>query len=159
MNDRQRIEALLFPVWLLNIIHCGVNDKSTDDYKRCVEILGTATEEALKGCDDRKRAALLRRVARVHNAGTDDYRRNNVHVDKIGLIALYTLQAILEADYLVLEEGTPLAAAITAIIDSLSDAFAEPRLDASARKHASKLLGQLQDEGYFWGITTRKGAA
>lgn len=159
MNDRQRTEALLFPVWLLNILHCGVNDKSTDDYKRCTEILGAATEEALKGCDERKRAALLRRVARVHNAITEDYRRNDVHVDKIGLIALYTLQAILEADYLVLEEGSPLSTAINAIIEALADAFTEQRLDASARKHAGKLLCQLQDEGYFWGVASQRGAA
>lgn len=74
MNDRQRVEAALFPVWLLNILKCGVNDKDTDDYRRCQSILASAVDEAFKGCDEWRRAQLLRRVARVHNQITEDFR-------------------------------------------------------------------------------------
>lgn len=158
-TDLRRTELLLFPVWLLNIIRCGVNDKDTDDYRRCQEILVTSINEALKGCDERKAGALLRRAARVHNKITEQYRRNDVHVDKIGLICLYALQAVLESDHLVLEEGSPLSAAINAIVDALADAFAEPKLDASARKQAVKLITMLQREGYFDGVSVLMEAA
>lgn len=160
LTDRKRTEAALFPVWLVNILNSGVNeDKRDEDYHRCQDILAGAVDEAFRGLEDRKRAALLRRVARVHNAITEDYRRNKVSVDKIGLICLYALQAILESGYLELDEGSPLSSALTAIIGALSDAFAEARLDASARKHAGKLLVHLQREGYFDGVSIRREAA
>lgn len=160
MNDRQRVEAALFPSWFINILSCGVSpDERDDDYYRCQRILATAVSEALRGCDEQKSNQILRRVSRVHNAVTDDYRRNDVSVIKIGLIALYALEAVLSADYLELTEGSPLALAIDAIIEALSASFAEPRLDASARKHAGKVLSHLKSLGYFESVTLQREAA
>ena len=160
LTDRRRTEILLFPVWLLNVVECGVSpDKRDDDFYRCKRILAEAVAEALRGCCDTKANSLLRRVYRLHNALTEDYRRNGAHVDKIGLIALYTLQAVLEDGYLELVEGTPLSAAIHAIIEALSDAFAEARLDASAKKHAAKVIAHLQRDGYFSGVHIQREAA
>lgn len=151
LTDRQRVEILLFPLFFANILECGVKDKD-EEYDRCQLYLDEAILEALKGCDDKRVASLKRRAARAHNAITADYIKNKAHVDKIGLVAIYTLQAILDADYLVLDEGSKLSAAIEAIIAALSHAFAEARLDASARKHAGKMLSQLQAMDYFPGV-------
>ncbi|MCC3246729.1 hypothetical protein LG047_15620 [Methylocystis sp. WRRC1] len=159
MNDRQRTEALFFPTMLLNIIDCGVTDQEAEDFKRCRAYLIEANEETLRGCDDKRRRQLMRRVVRLHDALTEEYREHEARVDKVGLMVVYVLQAVLAADYLVLEEGSRLSVAIGAIIEGLGDAFSESRLDASARKHAAKMLAQLQREGYFAGVIFEREAA
>jgi hypothetical protein len=158
LTDRKRIEILLWPLFFGNIIECGVNDKD-EEYHRCQSYLDKACSEALKGCDDKRKASLRRRAARVHNWITEDYRKNNVAVDKIGLVAFYTMNAILKNGYLELEEGTELAVALDAIVVALNHAFAEERLDASARKHAAKMLNLLQSMDYFPGVVFKKDAA
>jgi len=106
----------------------------------------------LQGCDERRYANLMRRAIRLHNQVTAGYRKERVRVEKMGLIALYSLQMVLDADYLVLEEGSDLSEAINAIMRGLTDAFSEEKLDASAQKQAAKLLSHLQELGYFYGI-------
>lgn len=152
MNDRQRTEAILFPVFLLNILACGVNDQQSDEFLACRAQLHQAIEEALHGCDDKRKSSLLRRAARVHNDITASYRAEGVRVEKMALMALYCLQAVLDADYLVLVEGSDLAAAIDAVVNGLEHAFAEERLDASAKKQAGRMLLHLQELGYFHGV-------
>lgn len=152
MNDRQRVEAILFPVFFQNVLKCGVNDKGSDDYKACMLQLQQAIDIALTGCDERRRDSLMRRTIRLHNEITESHRRDYVRVEKMGLIALYTLQMVLDADYLVLVEGSDLSEAINAIVRGLADAFSEERLDASAQKQAGRMLSHLQQLGYFDGV-------
>lgn len=152
MNDRQRAEAIFFPIFFQQVLRCGVNDKGSEDYRACMLQLQQAIDAALKGCDERRYANLMRRAIRAHNEVTEVYRRENVRVEKMGLMALYCLQAVLDADYLVLEEGSDLAEAINAIVRGLADAFSEEKLDASAQKQAAKMLGHLQQLGYFYGV-------
>lgn len=152
MNDRQRTEAILFPVFLLNILACGVNDQSTPEFNACRAQLHQAIEEALRGCDDKRKSSLLRRAARVHNEITEPYRKEKIRVEKMALMALYCLKAVLDADYLVLVEGSDLAAAIDAVVNGLEHAFKEEKLDASAQKQAAKMLSHLQQLGYFYGV-------
>ena len=152
MNDRQRVEAMLFPVFLQQVLRCGVNDQGSDDFRSCMLHLQQAITAALEGCDQKKRDHLMRRVCRVHNDVTARYRADHIRVDKMGLMTLYCLQAVLDADYLLLEEGSNLSEAINAIVRGLEDAFAEERLDASAQKQAAKMLGHLQELGYFYGV-------
>lgn len=158
MNDRQRVEALIFPTFFLQVIRCGVREKDAD-YERCKGYLAEALEEALRGCDDKRRAQILRRTARLHDALTEEYRRAGQQVDKIGLTVLYTLQAVLDADYLVLEEGSRLAAAIDAIVQALGEALDEPKLVASARKQAARMLAHMQRLGVFEGVANDRRAA
>ena len=151
MNDRQRVEAIIFPIFFQQILRCGVNDKGSEEYRACFLQLQQAIDAALEGCDERRKGNLKRRAIRAHNEITEQYRREHIRVEKMGLMALYALQAVLDADYLVLEEGSDLSEAINAIVRGLSDAFAEEKLDASAQKQASKLLGHLRQLGYFCG--------
>lgn len=160
LTDLRRVEIALFPAWLVNILDCGVSPERRDeDFEKCRGILVAARDEALRGCDDRKQNQILRRVSRVHNALTAEYRRSQARVDKVALICLYALQAVLDADYLELVDGSPLSDAIGAVIEGLDGAFAEARLDASARKQAVKLLAQLQREGYFSGVQIHREVA
>lgn len=152
MNDRQRVEAIFFPVFFQQVLRCGVNDKGSDDYRACMLQLQQAIDAALVGCDEKRVGNLMRRVIRVHNDVTEPYRRENVRVEKMGLMALYCLQMVLDADYLVLEEGSDLAEAINAIMRGLADAFKEEKLDASAQKQAGRMLSHLQQLGYFDGV-------
>lgn len=149
MNDRQRVEAILFPVFFQTILTCGVNDKTTEDFRTCFSYFQDAINEGLRGCDEKRRMQLLRRAARLHNDITYDYRKNDVGVDKIGLCALYALQIILDADYLVLTEGSTLSIAIQAVVSGLEHAMERAKLDASARKHGRKLVEHMQRLGYM----------
>lgn len=90
----------------------------------------------------------MRRAIRLHNDITTPFR-GKVGADKVGLVALYTLQRVLDADYLILEEGSGLSEALSAIVRGLEHAFAEPALDASAQKQAAKMLHNLQSRGYY----------
>lgn len=152
MNDRQRAEAIFFPIFFQQVLRCGVNDKGSDEYRACFLQLQQAIDLVLKGCDERRYGNLMRRAIRVHNEVTEPYRREKVRVEKMGLMALYCLQMVLDADYLVLVEGSDLSEAINAIVRGLSDAFKEEKLDASAQKQAAKLLNHLQQLGYFYGV-------
>lgn len=157
MNDRQRVEAIFFPIFFQQVLRCGVNDKGSDDYRSCFLQLQQAIDIVLRGCDEKRYANLMRRAIRAHNEVTEVYRKSNIRVEKMGLIALYALQMVLDADYLVLEEGSDLAEAINAIMRGLADAFKEEKLDASAQKQAGRMLTHLQELGYFDGV--RRAAA
>lgn len=148
MNDRQRVEAILFPVFFQQILRCGASDQKSDEFRTCFLQLQQAIDLTLKGCDERKTGNLMRRAIRLHNEITTPYR-GKVGAEKVGLVALYTLQNILAEDYLELEEGSDLAEAIAAIIRGLDHAFAKPTLDASAQKQAAKMLRELQTRGYY----------
>lgn len=152
MNDRQRTEAIFFPIFFQQVLRCGVNDQTTEEFRACFLQLQQAIDMVLQGCDERRYANLMRRAIRLHNQVTAGYRKERVRVEKMGLIALYSLQMVLDADYLVLEEGSDLSEAINAIMRGLTDAFSEEKLDASAQKQAAKLLSHLQELGYFYGI-------
>lgn len=159
MNDRQRVEAIVFPVWFQTVMVCGVNDQTTEDFKTCFSYFQDAINEGLRGCDERKRMALLRRAARLHNDIMRDDIANDVSVEKIGLSALYALQIVLDADYLVLHEDSALASAIQSVIAGLEHAMARAKLDASARKHGRKLVEHMQRLGYFDGVVLQRDAA
>lgn len=159
MNDRQRVEALIFTTIFLNVLDCGVDDPNSDEARKCRAYLVEAREEVLRGMDERRRAAILRRTTRLHDAVMDPHRKEGMRVDKAGMIAYYALQAVLESGYLELCEGTKLAVALNAIVEGLADGFAEDRLDSSAQKQAMKMLRHMQMDGYFDGVEFRKESA
>lgn len=158
LTDSRRVELLIFPTVFLNVLECGVADKEAEDYKRCGQCLVDANREILAGLDQRRYDAIQRRVIRLHDALTAPYRVNGARVDKTAMTFLYALQSVLDADYLVLHEGSQLARAINAIIEAIQDAFGEPRLEASARKQAAKVIEHMQRLGLFNGIKMEKAA-
>lgn len=157
LNDRQRVELLLFPLLLKSILESGARrDKY---FEKCAQILDGAMIAIIGRLDERRRAQIMRRTVRVHDEITDVARNGGVRVDKIALTVFYVLQTILDAGALELDEGSDLSEAVHAIIHAFSDAFEEARLDASARKHARKMLSQLHSEGYFESARLRIEAA
>ncbi|MCX7898506.1 MAG: hypothetical protein N2444_00185 [Methylocystis sp.] len=151
MTDRQRVEALFFPVIFRSIIKSS--EVQTDGNAKCLAYIEEGIREVLDRVDDRKKAALWRRVIRAHDAALDPEREGGVTIEKAGMIGFYMLSAILEDGYLELEAGSKMAVAIEAILEALAPGFSEARLDASARKQAAKTLRLLQREGYFEGVT------
>lgn len=160
LTDRQRIELLLFPQMLLAMLIAGVEDakKGADQYLGAQTQLVEACRDALHGCDDRKRAKLLRRVDRVHLEVIDPYLKDGVLMAKIGLMALYALQAVLDCDYLVLTEGSALSKALDHLLPALEHEMGG-KLEASARKQAGKMICHLQTLGYFESVPTERIAA
>jgi hypothetical protein len=157
MTDRQRVEALFFILVFKSILEsAGQRDAG---YDTCIRALDAAAATILRREDQKRRAALMRRVMRLHDAATDPNRKDGVSVLKIGMTIYYVLQAVLGSGYLELEEGSDLARAISAIIENFDDAFGEKKLDASAQKQARKMLETLQREGYFHGVEFQREAA
>lgn len=157
LNDRQSVESLFFTLAFKSALESA--GRRDDGYDACIRALDAAAAEVLKPHDMSKRAKLVRRVLRLHDAVFEPTRKGGVRVDKIALEAYYMLQPVLEAGYLELVEGSPLAVAIGAILDAFADAFAEDRLDASARKQAAKAMAKLQADGMFVGVTMERIAA
>lgn len=151
MNDRQRVEALLFPQMLLAVLIAGAQEKD-EEYEKCQKLLLAACEEILHGLDDRRRAAIVRRTYRLQLAVTEPYRKEGVPLAKVGLMELYVLQRILDDNYLVLTEGSAFSKALELIVPALSHALEEPKLNTSAQKQANKMLSALQTSGYFESI-------
>lgn len=156
MNDRQRVEALFFPLVFKSILESGAT--RDENFDACRGYLDAAIAEIIGRLDDRRRAQIMRRTVRLHDAAMGVDRDGGVRVDKAALVAFYALRRVLECGYLELEDGSGLAGAITSIVDAFDDAFSETRLDASARKQAAKMLGHLQREGYFAGVTFERDA-
>lgn len=150
LTDARATEALFFPMVFKSILEAG--GKRDEGYEACLRAIDAAAAEILRHHDMKRRGALFRRVTRLCDQVFEPGRKGGVRVDKVALEAYYLLQATLETGYLELEEGSALAVAIGAILDAFAEAFAEERLNASARKHASKALEGLQREGYFSGV-------
>lgn len=152
MNDRQRTEAVFFPLWMMNVMHTGAANREEEDFKVVWGYLNNAVAEVLRGCDAKKTAYIIRRATRLHDRVMADFIKGSTRSDKVGLIMAYVLQAALECDYLVLDEGSELAEAANAILFGLREAKAKQKVDASARKQAARTLQALKDEGYFLGV-------
>lgn len=156
MNDRQRIEALFFPLLFKSLLESAA--KRDDGFYACKSALDAAMIDILKREDDRRKAQLMRRAIRAVDGFAKPERKGGVRADKIALQAYHLLQAVLVNGYLELDDGSMLAIAITAVLDAFADAFNEAKLDASARKHAAKALAELQSAGLFAGVEMRNAA-
>lgn len=157
MNDRQRVEALFFPLVFKSVLESGA--ERDEGFEACRRNLDAAIIEIIGKLDDRRKVQIMRRTVRVLDAAMQVNREGGLRLDKGALQAFYVLRAVLDSGYLELEAGSGLAVAIMAIVDAFEDAFAEARLDASARKQAAKMLAFLQREGFFVGVEMRREAA
>lgn len=153
MTDRQRTEAVFFPLWMMNLMFTGASNHEEEDFKVVWGYLDKACEEVLRGCEEKKMAYIMRRATKLHDRVMADFIKSGARSDKVGLIMAYILQAVTDADYLVVDEGSDLSIAIDAIFAGLEHAKNQKRMDASARKQAVKTLRVLQVEGYFDGVT------
>jgi hypothetical protein len=118
-----------------------------------------ACNEALKGVyPAKKEVSLLKRVERVHT----DVVRPYIHDGdgdprKIGIIAFYLLQHLIDTETLIIPEDCSLAQALEHMLPALSpwegstdQEIADfEQIDRSARKQVRKMLQHLQTEGYY----------
>lgn len=157
MNDRQRVEALFFPLLFKSILESGA--KRDGDYEACRQALDSAMIEVLARLDDKRKASIMRRLYRTVDGVAQPDRKGGVTVEKTALTGYYLIQTVLESGYLELTDGSLLATAILAIVDAFRESFDEKPLDASARKQAGKMLRDLQERGLFQGVEIVREAA
>lgn len=153
LTDRKRTEAIFFPLTMMNIVESGARDKSEEDFKVIRQYFIDACDEVMRGCDERKMVYIMRRAVKLHGRVMKDFIKGDTRTDKVGIVVMMILQAALESDYLVLDEGSKMSIAADAIIAGLQDAMEQDRLLASAKKQAVKTLRALQSEGYFEGAS------
>ena len=159
LNDRQRVEALLFPQMLWAVVEAGVADKTLPDFQECQRLLREAMEEPLAGLDDKDRGKIVRRTGRVHLEITEPYRTEEVTLcDKISLIVYFLIKAVTDCDYLVIPLDSAIQRALDFYLPAIAHLTGEPALFASSRKHARKVLEQLQRHGYFGGVPFAEAA-
>ena len=159
VSDRQRVEALLFPQMLWAVVEAGVADKTLPDFQECQRLLREAMEEPLAGLDDKDRGKIVRRTGRVHLEITEPYRTEEVTLcDKISLIVYFLIKAVTDCDYLVIPLDSAIQRALDFYLPAIAHLTGEPALFASSRKHARKVLEQLQRHGYFGGVPFAEAA-
>lgn len=152
-SDRQRVESLLFPQMLWAVVEAGVADKTQSDFQECQRFLREAMEEPLCGLDDKERGKIVRRTGRVHLGITAPYRTESTPLcDKIGLIVYFLIKAVTDCDYLVIPADSAIQRALDLYLPAIEHLTEESALFASSRKHARKVLEQLQRLGYFGGV-------
>jgi hypothetical protein len=152
LTDRQRVEIMLPAQIMLGVLLCGANDREAEDFARARDALIEASDQVVHDLPAARRAQIIRRTHRLHLEATEPYRKDGARVDKMGLIAFYWLRELMEQEYLVLHQGSPMARALDIMVPALERAAAIERLDASAQKSARKFLLHLQGLGYYRGV-------
>lgn len=186
MNDTMRVELSLPIHIMLAVLVTGANcaepapgatehwqrfnermkdpkfAKSYEIFKQTKDLLVKACDEALDGIyPDNKKMSLLRRIERVHLEMVQPYlKADNPDPRKIGIIAFYLLQHLLDTEFLVLSDESPFMLALNHMLPALSpwegstpeEEQDYERLNKSAQKQVRRVLQHLQAEGYYKGI-------
>lgn len=128
-------------------------------FKETRDLLIQASNEALEGVyPPKKEMALLRRIERLHKEIAEPYTKGEeADPRKIGIIAFYLLQHLVETETLLVPEESSFGKALETMLPALSPAEGASdeeivdydRLNRSAQKQARKILKNLQKEGYY----------
>jgi hypothetical protein len=153
ITDRQRVELVLLPMMMLDVLLNGVDKPDHVDAKKANALLRAAAGEGLAGMMAKDQSKIMRRAKRTHQQVLQTYRRENAEVAKVGLLTFYLMQAVTDCDYLVLAPGSAMAAAMDLMIPALQPSAEIEKLNDSAKKAARKSLGFLQKLGLFEGVT------
>jgi hypothetical protein len=138
------------------------------EFAKAYEIFKQTKELLLKACEspvidvypEKKRISLLRRVERIHSEVMAPYLKKEPDARKLGLIAYYLLNQLVETSYLIIPEESPFGQALETMLPALSPwEGSTPQeikdyeaLNASAEKQSKKILKDLQTAGYYLGI-------
>jgi hypothetical protein len=152
ITDRQRVELVLLPMMMLDVLLNGVDKPDHVDAKRADALLRAAAGEGLAGMLAKDQSKIMRRAKRTHQEAIQMYRRENAQVAKVGLLTFYLTQAVTDCDYLVLTPRSAMAAAMDLMIPALQPSAEVEKLNASAKRAARKALQKLQDLGLFEGV-------
>lgn len=140
---------ILPPQLLLSVVQAGYAGDDGEEAGAIRTLLRMATAEAVADLTEPTRSKVLRRSKRAYDDVVVRFLRGEPTVGKVGLTIFYALQAIVEADYLVLHDRSAMAEAIDLVLPHLERAAASEALDRSAQKQARQLLRHLGELGYF----------
>lgn len=147
-TDLQRME-LAFPAEaMLHVVDHGA-DPADPTVRRVRRLLIGTVDEALAGLAGRDLRKLRTRLDRTLRAFLAPIVAVGGRVDVVGLIAWRVLAAVLEADVLVLPEGTPLSDALEEMRPALESAAQDPAVCARVAAEWPSALARLQAAGLY----------
>jgi hypothetical protein len=142
-----------------------LDDKFAASHKTFREtkaLLVKACDEALEGLyPERKQRSLISRIERVHREAVEPYIKDkSVDPRKIGIMAFYLIQHLVNTGLLIIPEESSFGKALENMLPALSpwegstatEIQEYELLNKSARKAANKMLLRLQADGYYRGI-------
>ena len=158
VTDLQRLE-LAFPAEaMLHVVDHGA-DRRDPDVQRVRRLLVGTVDEALSGLAGRDLRKLRTRLDRTMRAFLAPIVAIGGRVDVVGLIAWRVLAAVLDADILVLPEGTPLSDALEEMRSALERAAGDPVAAARVEVEWPAALQRLQAAGLYEAVSVRVGRA
>lgn len=135
---------------------------SYEIFNKTKALLLEASAEAVKDVyPPRKQASLLRRIERLHHESIDTFLKvDKPDPRKIGIVAFYLLQHLVDTETLIVPEESSLGKALDYMLPALSprEGSSEQEiedyenLNRSARKQVRKMIYNLQNQGYYRGI-------
>ena len=186
MSDTMRVEMSLPAHIMLSVLLSGANctepamgtiawfehhqrliddpkfAKSYEIFKQTKGFLIQACDEALAGVfPEKKEMSLLRRIERLHHEIVEPYiKTDSPDPRKIGIMAFYLLQHLVETETLIVPEDSSFGKALEHMLPALSpwEGSTEKeiedydRLNKSACKQVRKIIQNLQNQGYYKGI-------
>lgn len=147
-TDLQRIELAWPAEAMLHVVDHGADPRDPDVQRVRRLLLGTV-DEALAGLVDRERRKLRTRLDRTMKVFLAPIVAMGGRVDVVGLIAWRVLAAVLEADVLVLPEGTPLSDALEEMRPALERAARDPVALARVEMEWPAALERLRAVGLY----------
>jgi hypothetical protein len=131
-------------------------------FQRTRQLLVDACEIPLEDLYfERKRHSLLKRIERTHIEAVAPYlKTDDTDPRKIGIIAFYLLQHLVNTNVLIVPEDSAFGKALEIMLPALSpwegatDQEVEDydRLNRSAKKQVRRVVQHLQSAGYYEGI-------
>jgi hypothetical protein len=149
ITDRQRVERVLIPMMLKDVVINGARELSAPDVQKSTMLLQVAAMQQIDDLVPKEQRKIMRRVKRTHDALLAAYKEGEAHAGKVGLLIFYMLQELLESDYLILHAGSALQQALALILPELERLAGIGPLNASAKKAARAALQKLQKMGYY----------
>ena len=157
-TDLQRIE-LAFPAEaMLHVVDHGADPKDPAVQRVRRLLLGTV-DEAFAGTAGRDLRKLRTRLDRTMRTFLAPIVAIGGRVDVVGVIAWRVLAAVLQADVLVLPEGTPLSDALEEMRLALERAARDPVVFARVEVEWPAALRRLQAAGLYGAVTVRVALA
>lgn len=163
MSDTMRVELALPAHMMLGVLVVGATERETPEFKRTRDLLIKACEIPMQGLfGPKEKMKILRRIERVHLDMVKPYlQTDNPDPRKIGIIAYYVIQHLLDTGMLIIDEASDFGRALDVMLPALSPwegSTAEEvkdydNLNRSARKQVRRVFQHLQAEGYYVGIS------
>ena len=148
LTDLQRIELAFPAAAMLHVVDRGA-DAAHPRMCQVRLLLLVTLDEALGASTERERRKLQARLDRALRAFLAPLVRGGGRVDAVGLVAWRMLEAVLEADVLVLPEGIPLSDALAALRPALQRAADVPEVAAAVARDWPAALARLQALGLY----------